>query len=721
MKLLHISVLLLLTISARAQQLKGKVMDTKEQPIAGALVRWIESNKATKTASDGVFILERTANDQTLVISMPGFYTDTLNITLEKYITFKLLEKTMKEVTIKGSKEEGVDSKIRMTELIGCNELNKLACCNLSESFENSNTIDVVYADGATGSKEIHMLGLDGAYTQIYFENMPFIRGMTQSVGLEAVPGTWIDEIAVNKGAGSVVNGYESMAGQINLEFKKPRNTDRLFLNLFVSEIGKTDINMQGSHRFSDDWAGELFLHTNFQPTEIDYNKDNFLDMALTRNFSVYNKWHYTGSDKFAAQFGFQSTYDKRIAGQVHDHSLAALPSVYEINMETIMNHIFAKTGFKLKGDDQSIGITYRYSYHQQKGNIGFKPLDHFEHFAHINAIYQGQLFNSSKHMIKAGVSFLYDYQKETLGTTFFNKDEQVPGVFAEHAFANDWLNIVSGLRYDYHSQWGHFVTPRIMLKFKAGDQASIRISAGKGFRTVSLISENLGYMISSREVKITEVLRPEESWNYGLMGRHVHNFGKIAMETDASFFYTFFDNQVVIDVETNRFLSFYNLKGRSTAYSFQIDQKWVFGKQFDVKWSYKNDYVQSNYTAEVIAKPLIIRDKILLNPEWRFGKEKFKTSTTLLLNGNSRIPVKTGGESGTSPWFAIWHALFTYMPNKQTDIYVGCENILNYRQRVLILGAQDPFGPDFDAGMIWGPTDGRRFYMGIKWKLNYK
>ena len=707
-------------IQIHAQQIKRKIIDKQNQPVIGALVRWMASDIATKTNAQGVFILNKNTNNQQLIVSMMGYNTDTILINKEKYFTITLEEKSLNEVTIRGSKDELIDNKIKLTELIGCNELNKLACCNLSESFENSNTIDVVYADGATGSKEIQMLGLDGAYTQIYFENMPMIRGMIQSVGLEAVPGVWIDEIAVNKGAGSVVNGYESMAGQINLEYKKPTNTDRLFLNLFVSEIGKTDINLMTSHRFNDALAGELFVHTNFQPSSIDFNKDGFLDMALTNNYSVFNKWQYTCGDKFAAQIGFQSTYDRRTAGEMQ-HQIGPNHLPYTIVMETFMNNVFAKTGFVLPKEGQSIGITYRYSYHQQKGMVGFKTLDNSEHFAHINAIYQANLMGSQEHLIKTGVSFLYDNQHEKLGLTEFIKNEKVPGAFIEYALSKTHFNFVGGLRYDYHSQWGSFVTPRGMIKFNPNENTSLRISVGKGFRTISLIAENMGYLISSRNVTIEEQLKPEESWNYGLMARYIKKLGKISIETDASLFFTNFDNQVIIDVENNQSLSFYNLKGRSTAYSFQVDQKWILSPLFDIKWSYKNDYVQSAYKGAIINKPLIIRDKILINPEYRFGKEKFKVSTTLLLNGQSRIPYKTNDVSTLSPWYVIWHALFTWMPNKQTDFYIGCENIFNYRQRVLILGADDPHGALFDAGMIWGPTDGRRFYMGIKWKLKYK
>ncbi|MBP7476963.1 MAG: TonB-dependent receptor [Chitinophagales bacterium] len=704
-----------------AQSFRGVVLDRDNQPIMGAVVRSQDNKVAVNTDNEGKFSLANSLQYKYFIVSATGYLTDTISINSSQFYKLNLENKSLHEVKVNASKLSTFDMQTKFEDLVDAKELCKLACCNLSESFENSNTVDVVYSDGITGSKEIQMLGLAGSYTQILFENTPYIRGISQKIGLEQVPGTWIEGISINKGSGSVVNGYESMAGQINLDLKKPRKSDRAFFNLFISEIGKTDINFDASHRFSDAWATHLFLHTNFQPTKMDYFNDGFLDMPLTNNFNIFNRWQYSGSDKFAAQFGFQSMYENRSAGQI-SHENHINPNPYLVNIQSFLNTFYAKTGFSFNGDDQSLGITYRFSHNQQEGNIGLRDLWLTEIFGNINAIYQSHIFNNKNHLLKLGGSFQFDYQKEKLGDVRFDKDEKVPGVFVEHAYTKDsTMTIVLGLRYDNHNQWGNFLTPRGAIKFSPNSNWNARFTVGKGFRTVSLITENMGWMVSSRVVQIREILRPEESWNYGFNLKQDYSIGKVSGYWDASYFITQFENQIVTDVETNGVLAFYNLAGRSSSNSFQIDNKWIFSKNVDIKLSYKNDFVRLTYQGEgVLDKPLVNAHKWLVNPALSTNNGKWRLSTTLLLNGPGRIALKGHPDGTYSPLFAILHAVGTYAPHKNVDIYFGGENLTNFRQRNLIIDPENPFGNNFDAGMIWGTTDGRRMYIGMRWRIPY-
>ncbi|MBK7956662.1 MAG: TonB-dependent receptor [Bacteroidetes bacterium] len=674
------------------------------------------------TDNEGKFSLANSFQYKYFIVSATGYIIDTILINSSQFYKLILENKSLHEVKVNASKLSTFDMQTKFEDLVDAKELCKLACCNLSESFENSNTVDVVYSDGITGSKEIQMLGLAGSYTQILFENTPYIRGISQKIGLEQVPGTWIEGISINKGSGSVVNGYESMAGQINLDLKKPRKSDRAFFNLFISEIGKTDINFDVSHRFSDAWATQLFLHTNFQPTKMDYFHDGFLDMPLTNNFNIFNRWQFSGSDKFAAQFGFQSMYENKKTGQIVSMGHAAPLNPYLINIQSFLNTFYAKTGFSFNGDDQSLGITYRLSHNQQEGNIGNRDLWLTEIFGNINAIYQAHLFNSKSHLVKLGSSFQFDYQKEKLGDVRFDKDEKVPGVFVEHAYTKDsTMTILLGLRYDNHNQWGNFLTPRGAIKFSPNSYWNARFTIGKGFRTVSLITENMGWMVSSRVVQIREILRPEESWNFGFNLKQDYTIGKLSGYWDASYFITQFENQIVTDVETNGVLAFYNLAGRSSSNSFQVDNKWIFSKNIDIKLSYKNDFVRVTYQGEgVLDKPLVNAHKWLVNPALSSNNGKWRLSTTLLLNGPGRIALKGHPDGTYSPLFAILHAVGTYGPHKNVDIYFGGENLTNFRQRNLIIDPENPFGNNFDAGMIWGTTDGRRMYIGMRWRIPY-
>jgi outer membrane receptor for ferrienterochelin and colicins len=706
----------IISFSSYSQSITGLVLDESNTPIPQAMVRIKNTQTAVNTDEKGTFKITKNKKIEWIIVSSIGYFNDTILSINDKPLKIILKQKSMKEVTIKSSIDNPFQVNNLFIDRIDKTELCKLACCNLAESFENSNTVDVVYSDGVTGNREIVMLGLTGAYTQMLQENIPTMRGITLKAGLEQLPGTWIENISVNKGAGSVVNGYESMAGQINLELKKPRSSDRAFFNLFVSEIGKTDINFDVAHTFSDKWSSQLFLHTNFQPMKVDYYKDGFMDMPLVNNFNVFNRWHYMSGNKLAAQFGFQSTYENKKAGQMEFDFATPDTSKYGVKIENIFNSFYAKTGYQIDQNNQSIGITYKLQHNTQKGFIGRSELDMYELYGNINAIYQDRLFHKEDHLIKAGASFTLDIVEEKLGNTTFNKNEKIPGLFVEHTYSKDsTLMILNGLRYDIHSQWGGYLSPRSVVKFSPDKHWSVRLSAGKGWRTTALITENMGWMVSSRSVQILETLRPEKSWNYGVSINNNTIFKSINSNIDLTFFCTDFENQIIADVETNGVLKLYNLNGRSVAYSTQLDHKLIFSKNFDVKYSFKNDYVFSTYSGERLIKPLLNQSKFLINPYFSSNNQKWKSSTTILYNGTSRIPYKGYIGGNTSPDYWVIHQLFTFSPSKTVDVYIGGENLTNFRQSQLIISPENPFGAQFDASQVWGLADGRRIYGGVR------
>src|SRR6187399_459418 len=135
-----------------------------------------------------------------------------------------IIKDTLKTVKVESNKK-GLKKSITgtaNTTLVTSKELLKAACCNLAESFETNPSIDVNFSDALTGTKQIKMLGLTSPYLMITEENIPSVRGASQAYGLSFTPGTWVESIQITKGAGSVVNGFESISGQINTELIKP-------------------------------------------------------------------------------------------------------------------------------------------------------------------------------------------------------------------------------------------------------------------------------------------------------------------------------------------------------------------------------------------------------------------------------------------------------------------------------------------------------------------
>ena len=225
--------LLMITSGVIAQQapdsLKGSVFEVvgkkKLSPIPGVSVHWINTNVGTTTNSDGKFTLKTVEHAHMLVVKSIGFAADTVHVhDIEEYLNVVLKEGsalTGVEVIYRKGGISFLTLDPRNTQIISTGELRKAACCNLAESFETNPSVDASFTDAVTGTKQIQMLGLAGKYTQIMQENIPTIRGLSSVYGLEYIPGAWVNSIYLSKGAGSVVNGYESLTEQINVDMKK--------------------------------------------------------------------------------------------------------------------------------------------------------------------------------------------------------------------------------------------------------------------------------------------------------------------------------------------------------------------------------------------------------------------------------------------------------------------------------------------------------------------
>ncbi|HTM92997.1 MAG TPA: carboxypeptidase-like regulatory domain-containing protein, partial [Flavisolibacter sp.] len=234
--------------STDAHHVRGIVIEEvsgQANPLAGATISVLGTSQTVVSNPHGEFILPNSPETQ-LIISYSGLKTDTVSLNGLNDIEIRLTKKSdLSNVVITTTTRRRttfVDSYDPFrTSIITKKELLKAACCNLSESFETNPSVDVSYNDAATGSKQIQLLGLAGNYTQLTVENLPGPRGLATPLGLNSIAGPWIESMQLIKGTGSVVNGFESIAGQINIELKKPKEAEKLYLNGYVNDMGKTD------------------------------------------------------------------------------------------------------------------------------------------------------------------------------------------------------------------------------------------------------------------------------------------------------------------------------------------------------------------------------------------------------------------------------------------------------------------------------------------------
>lgn len=710
---------------------KGKML-----PLAGATVRCLNTNHTGTTDSSGVFQLLCAIPVQVMV-SYVGFKPDTISITSASEIKVILRNSSsanLSEVVVKGRNPSTYVSSLSTfnTLNIGSRELAKAACCNLSESFETSPSVDVSYADAVTGIKQIQLLGLSGNYTQLLTENTPEIKGLAGSYGLTFIPGPWIEGIQVTKGTGSVANGYESIAGQINIEEKKPDKTDKLFVNAYTNNLGRLETTINLSKKINDKWSTALLTHVNGVVAKNDDNKDGFLDIPSGRQFNIINRWRYADTKGVFAQFAIKALNDHRQAGEVgfNPSTDKLTTNKYGVGIDVQQYAFTGKLGYVFPQQKyKSIGFIFSANSYNNNSYYGLTKYDGKQRSIYANLIYQS-IIGTTAHKFRTGLSFANDNYNEKFNTANFKRKEVVPGIFGEYTYTADKFTAIAGLRFDYHNEFGVITTPRLHLKYDFTPKTNLRFSAGSGFRVANIFAENAAVFASARQYSILNPtsnygygLNPEKAWNYGF--NFIHNF-KITNKAGSfsiDAYRTNFKNQTVVDIDASpQQILFYNLTGKSLSNSIQAELNYEPAKKLDVRLAYRWLDVQTKYNSGILQKPLIAKHRAFANiayetnNHWKFDYTTQWFSKKRLPNTSSNPADKQMGSY--SPSYIQMAAQVTKQFGSKWDVYVGGENLTGYTQKNLIIDAGQPFSPYFDGSITWGPVNGRIVYAGMRFKI---
>ena len=740
---------LLLPLTAFAQQFsKGTVVDEANLPLMGAEVYWNGTQIGVSTDDNGTFTLKRTENSNTLVISYVGYKTKTVKVTNSEALHIQLEpQSALEEVVVTQKRANTMKSQWQVANLhtMSSGELLKAACCNLSESFSTNPSIDVNFSDAVTGNKQIKMLGLTSPYILMAEENIPAMRGASQAYGLSFVPGTWIESIQITKGAGSVINGYESISGQINYEIEKPINARPFFLNLYTSEDSRYELNAHTKVKLSDKWATSLLAHGNVRQRKSDHNHDGFIDNPIGNQINLLNRWQYSNAEKGWVSFvNLNYMKDERQAGQIDYNPLTDKGTTNawgsEVNSErfTLSNktgYVFPDTPYK------SIGLQNSFQSHRQDSYFGLNSYDIHQKSWYGNLIYNS-IIGNTQHKFATGLSGTYDDYNEQLTTSAlagdFSRIDRSVGAFFEYTYDNSSnFSFVAGIRADSHNNLGNFITPRFHLRYNPWKEATFRLSAGRGKRAANVIAENQQLLASSRQLHIIGGdggklygLNPEIAWNYGASFLQAFKIWGKNAELSVDFYRTHFDNQVVVDLDHSpQQALFYNLDGKSFANSLQAEVSISPAKGLDFKAAYKYYDVQTQFTKGQLEKTLTPKHRWFANIAYETpdthenNHSQWKFDVTFNWLGEQRLPTTATNPlayrlSDYAPSFATLNAQITRVFSKTFEVYVGGENLTNYKQANGILAADAPFGAYFDSTMQYAPAFGQMYYAGMRFKL---
>ncbi|MFW2135223.1 TonB-dependent receptor domain-containing protein [Chryseobacterium sp. TY4] len=639
----------------------------------------------------------------------------------------------IKAATALSKKEVGLTFNIDSKELL------KAACCNLSESFETNATVDVSFSNAVTGTKQLKMLGLDQKYTSLTKELLPEIRGLASAYGLNFIPGKWIGGIQLTKGGSTVVNGYESITGQINTELLKSHNEkSSTEINLFADFEGRTEANITHTSALSDHWTQSILLHGNATLGSTDMNKDGFLDRPKGTQLNLTYLLNYNDLDHsgLGSHFGVNFLQDQRTAGQIgYNKRLSQKEQdIYGVGIDISRFQIWNKTGYVFKGKPyQSLGWMNQFTYHQQDSFFGFRNYFGKQSTFYSNLIFESIIGNTN-HKYKVGASFLLDNYNEDYLNQNIERQETVPGLFAEYTLTGAKYILVAGARVDFHNLAGTQFTPRLNFKYDITPQTILRLSGGKGFRTANIFAENQQYFASNRQIEIISNggkiygLKPEIAWNYGISLQQEFKLFNRKNSIVADVFRTDFQDQVVVDLDQSAHkILFYNLEGKSFATSFQTQWDINAAKNLDFRLAYKYYDVATDYISGLKKVAFMAKHRAFFNAAYATNKSEkggfWNFDATLNWVGEQRLPnmgqnAAAGHLGNYSKPYTTLNAQVSKNFTDKIRVYLGGENLTNYKQHNAILDAQNPFGNNFDGGMVYAPIMGINMYVGVDFKF---
>lgn len=732
-------VCLLAPIFVSAHTIKGIVTDNNNHPLIGANVYWLGTQTGTITDNKGKFSIEHVhGTADKLIANYVGHIADTLEVKGD-FVEFKLVElMNMKGVTVTGDRPGVIisDASAIRTEQITQTELGKAACCDLAGAFETQITVQPQTTNVVTNSKELRLLGLSGVYNQVLVDGFPMIQALSYTYGITTIPGTLVNNIFVSKGANSVLQGYDGITGQINVITRENYSSDKLLLNLYIDNHLEKQFNANYTFK-TDDWSNFTAIHTTQAADKYDMDDDTFLDLPQLTRYMFFNKWvlgdqHQVG---WNSKISLRYTKEQRIGGQMNfdaDKDKGS-STIYGQTVNFSQPEITARLGYRPDKTNYFEILTSSY-YQDQESYFGTLFYDAQQTNFYANLQYE---MNYSTHTLKAGASFRYFKLDENISFTDtipyrnyagdYLKKEEIPGIFVENTmnFFDDALTWIAGVRADNHNKFGTMVTPRTLLKYNATDDLTLRANFGTGWRTTNIFSENINLLASSRDVIFAEELKPEKALNYGisLTQKFSTTDESISGHFMADFYRTDFQNQIFPDYDQDPTKAIIkNFEGTSVSNGFQAELLLNFWSNLEFKagYNYLDVYRVIGGVNEQL--PFNSKHKVFSTLSYKPDSRDYQIDVNMHWYGKQRLPrteanpVEFQRPDYSEPYF-IANAQFTYN-FEHFKVYVGSENLFDFRQERPIISWENPFSPYFDTSSIWGPTMGRKLYLGITYTI---
>ena len=747
MKALITCIFLFISISsivAQSGTIRGVILDNNGQPLPFANVVLKEKNIGKASDTEGGYRFDNLSlGTHTLMVSAIGFIKSEQKIVLTNaanslIVNVKLTpnDEQLSEVVVTGTMREVRRSESPAPiEVYSAKFFLKNPTPNLFESLSSVNGVRPQLNCNVCSTGDIHINGMEGAYTMVMIDGTPIVSGLSTVYGLLGIPSSMIDRLEVVKGPASTLYGSEAVGGLINVITKTPQNAPLLSIDVSGTTYSEFNNDVSAKAKFGNatTFFSANYFHFN---KRWDVNNDNFTDVTLAKRASIFNKWAFNRVDGKRSDIAFRYVWEDRFGGELQwSKQFYGTDSLYGENIKTNRIEVLGTQDF---GKKQVFRLQYSYNRHNQQSAYGTTIYNADQQIGFAQLTTQHQI---GRHDWLFGAAMRYTfYDDNTTATADFttpsvNQPSSVylPGIFIQDEIKfNEKNKILAGFRFDYNSEHGAILTPRLNYKWTPNANNTLRLSYGNGFRVANIFSEDHAALTGARKVDITEALRPERSHNVNLnyVTKFFPSFGFIGL--DASLFWTYFDNKILADYDTDPNKIIYNnLKG------YGVSQGLTLNTDFNLKNGVKillGTTLMDVFTKEKEDLKIWQIQTPRFTANWSASYSTPKKGWTFDLTGVTTAPMRlpilpNDFRSELSPWFSIVNFQIKKVVSRQLELYGGVKNIFNFLPKNPIIRSFDPFnkrindgsnplGYTFDPSYNYAAMQGIRGFLGIRYIL---
>jgi len=737
-----ILILLLITQVGIGQSIKGKITSKNGDAIPFSNIFLKNTKLGTNSTEDGSYELNYMLKGKyTLIVSSIGFKTFTSSLVLDGNNRFKNIvledDNSLNEIVISGTlRPVSKTASPVPVEVYSKTFFKKNPTPSVFESLQNVNGIRPQLNCNICNTGDIHINGLEGPYTFVLIDGMPIVSGLSTVYGLTGIPQALIERVEIVKGPASTLYGSEAVGGIINIITKKPTNAPKLSTDVFASSWGEVNTDIGLRYQISEKAQGLLGVnYFNFQ-NRIDNNNDNFTDLTLQNRISIFNKINIERKSNKVFTIAGRYVYEDRWGGELDwERKFRGSNLVYG---ESIYTNRWETFGTYQLPTKENINFQFSANGHYQDSFYGTDSYDATQLIAFGQLVYDTKI-NDKQNLI-LGLAYRYTYYDDNTFATLdetgnFNQPSKIhlPGIFTQDKISiSDRNKLLLGLRWDYNSVHGSILSPRINYKWNSRDKSNIfRISVGNGFRVANVFTEDHAALTGAREVEFQGDLDPETSWNVNINYVKKINTENTFITLDASAFYTYFNNRILPDYETDPNKIIYaNLEGFSVSKGVSLNADILFTNGLAINTGVT--LMDVSVTENNIKRRQLLTESFsgVWSISYKFDKY-FTVDYTGNLYGPMRLPLlgPKDDRAEYSPWFSIQNIQLSKKFTNSWEVYGGVKNLLNFTPAAnSISRAFDPFDeqvdtndPDaltFDPSYVYASNQGIRAFLGVRFTL---